>query len=367
MRVVFIFIIFLFSGFKTIEAQNLIVNPGAELDPVTNGWTQVSGSWSGSNASFGEGVPHSGTYHFYSGDGQNSAPGVYLELYQDINVSAYATPIDGGTASFTFSFWTKNFGFNNDNARVYLEYRDIGGTVLSTYDSGLKTNFTSWLQYSDTRIAPVGTRTIRVRMLTSRITGTGADGYFDDFSLTTPISLPVSLLNFSAKETSSSIYIQWLTLCEKEEADYFYNLEKSSDGINWYFFKTKQGLSSITSTNQLYTEEDFSPIIGENYYRLSLIKSDNSITYFPIISCSFNVNENLFSVYPNPCPSNSELTIDVSEKTTLSIYSNSGDLIQSIMLDPGKTELNSLSLTPNNYFLEFNSGIHREVKTVIFE
>ncbi|MEP1488497.1 MAG: hypothetical protein ABJK28_08720 [Algibacter sp.] len=28
----------------SLHGQNLIVNPEAELDPVTNGWTQVSGA-----------------------------------------------------------------------------------------------------------------------------------------------------------------------------------------------------------------------------------------------------------------------------------------------------------------------------------
>ncbi len=366
MRLICLFLLFLLPGFKTIQSQNLIANPGAELDPVTNGWTQIGGLWSGSNASLGESIPHSGVYHFYSGDGQNSAPGVYLELYQDVNVSAYSTQIDASTASFTFSFWERNFGFNNDDARVYLEYRNAVGTVLSTYDSGIKTNYLFWQQFSDIRTAPVGTRTIRVRMLTSRISGTGADGYFDDFSLTTPISLPVSLLDFSAKEKSTSINIQWVTFCER--GNYIYQLEKSSDGINWYFFKKTQGLDPSICATQLYTEDDLNPTQGENYYRLSAVESDGRITYFPIISCPFNSSETIYSIYPNPCPSTTELTIRSSEAATLTLYNSSGVFIQSILVPAGTTESSSFkNLPPDNYLLEFNADVHHEIKKLIIE
>ncbi len=41
-----IYLLLIFVGLSTnVFGQNLITNPSAELDPTTNGWTQVSGNW----------------------------------------------------------------------------------------------------------------------------------------------------------------------------------------------------------------------------------------------------------------------------------------------------------------------------------
>jgi len=160
--------------FSVAIGQNLITNPGAELDPTSNGWTQVSGNW----VSGSEVTAHGGSYHFFAG----AASGT-VELYQDIDVSSYATYIDVSYQQFSFSAWIRDWN-NDDKARIIVEYRDASGTALESYDTG-EQGTTTWTQYSDTRTAPVGTRSIRVRLLSRRYNGTDNDGYSDDLSLTT--------------------------------------------------------------------------------------------------------------------------------------------------------------------------------------
>ncbi|MCU0416481.1 MAG: hypothetical protein MUE33_04770 [Cytophagaceae bacterium] len=87
---------------------------------------------------------------FMQGDNSN---GNYY-LYQDVNVSEYSGAIDGGTASFQFSYWFRTYNFNNDKGRVTVPYLDASYTVLTAYNSPNLTNLFSWTTYSDTRTAP---------------------------------------------------------------------------------------------------------------------------------------------------------------------------------------------------------------------
>ncbi|MCP3993731.1 MAG: hypothetical protein GY722_01515, partial [bacterium] len=68
---------------------------------------------------------------------------------------------------------------NSDNA-----------TVLDVFDSGEIVNVSGWHRLSDLKLAPAGTRFIRVRLITARWGGDNADGYFDGLavrSLGTPV------------------------------------------------------------------------------------------------------------------------------------------------------------------------------------
>jgi hypothetical protein len=329
----------------------LIVNPGAEILPlVGNGWTQTIinplitpdvnwNGWTGSNASLGERAPYSGTYHFYAGD--NSNDNYYLD--QIVNVSAYASSIDAGTASFTFTYWYRGYNSFNDRAIVYLDYCDASLTSLSLYNSGTINNG-SWTQRSDTRVAPIGTRSIRVRLFSLKESGSAADAYFDDLSLTTTATLPVNLSNFYAKPSSNSIQINWITFCEKDN-DYF-TLEKSTDGTNWDFLAKQKG-SLLCITPRSYSATDANPTVGTNYYRLSQTDIDGTKTYFKVISCNFKTVQNSLQIYPNPSEQGDELVIS-SElvNPSINIIGQSGELIYSGPSD----KINQLNLPAGVYF-----------------
>ncbi|MCK5857574.1 MAG: T9SS type A sorting domain-containing protein [Bacteroidales bacterium] len=166
----FVFIFF----YSVLPAQNLIVNPGAELAPTSNGWKSVSGSW----GSGSEITAYEGSYHFFAGAGAGP-----FEIYQDIDVSGYADYIDASYQRFIFSGWIADWN-GSDKARIIVEFRDASNAVLESYNTG-EQGTTTWTQYTDTRTAPVGTRAIRIRLISTRYDGTDNDGYLDDLSLTT--------------------------------------------------------------------------------------------------------------------------------------------------------------------------------------
>lgn len=176
-----------------INGQNLISNPGAESDPTSNGWTIVSegtncfgnGNWRINGGLNGFPVAQSGDYFFYPGCG-GARNGTQYEVYQDVDVSFFAATIDAGNQTFNFSGYSQVFEQEtNDGAQMIVEYRNPGGTVLDYYDTGENNLGSVWTLYTDTRTAPVGTRTVRVRLIAYSRAGTSIDGYFDVLSLCT--------------------------------------------------------------------------------------------------------------------------------------------------------------------------------------
>ncbi|HTF81123.1 MAG TPA: hypothetical protein VL947_05345, partial [Cytophagales bacterium] len=81
----------LFFGLNLL-AQNLIVNPGAE-ETTLSGWTKMSPNWVSGDQIQG----HNGSSrHFFADDVTFFNP--RAEIYQDVDVSAYAADIDAGKA-----------------------------------------------------------------------------------------------------------------------------------------------------------------------------------------------------------------------------------------------------------------------------
>ncbi|HSZ72881.1 MAG TPA: T9SS type A sorting domain-containing protein, partial [Cytophagaceae bacterium] len=304
-------------------AQNLILDPGAETDPLSSGWVNVAGYWvSGSE------VPaHSGNYHFYAGG--SAGAGVLSELYQDVNVSADAASIDAGLATFNFSVWMRSYSFSlsgwNDRGRVYVEYRDASSAVLSTYDTGNQGS-SSWVQYTNARTAPVGTRTIRIRLVTEALVGSDADGYFDDLSLTYTSPMPVDLIFFKATESATHIELNWATAAETSNA--FFTLEKSPDARQWKVLDTIDGAGNTQQLSS-YGFTDEQPLSGVQYYRLTQTDVNGTKTSYPIISEMFGDGTPILLLYPNPAEGQLNVSAGKEMIKSLRVFSASGQLLWS--------------------------------------
>ncbi|MBL7817529.1 MAG: gliding motility-associated C-terminal domain-containing protein [Saprospiraceae bacterium] len=164
---------------STLFSQNLLKNGDCEL-PTVNGkipfWTEVQGTeWRPDNAFA---APQSGLFYFYAGGARTA------ELMQEVDVTDYSCPIDANRQKFDFKGFVKSFAQNpTDQTRIIVEYRSVNGTVLSTFDTGNQTNTSAWAQMTDSRIAPIGTRKIRVRLISTLKGGTDNDGYYDNIQL----------------------------------------------------------------------------------------------------------------------------------------------------------------------------------------
>ncbi|MBI4537341.1 MAG: right-handed parallel beta-helix repeat-containing protein, partial [candidate division NC10 bacterium] len=170
--------------------NNLLVNPGNEADLVNGeipGWTEVQGTtWTQRSASPD---PYEGGYYFYAG-GDSPA-----ELAQTVDVSAYAAEIAAGNMSFVFSGYVRSANeYSPDSARVIVDYLDASIAVLSSFDTGEIKNKTEWQQVADTRLAPIGTTSVRVRLISGEVSGPNNEGFFDKLSLTPQTTVDIDLI-----------------------------------------------------------------------------------------------------------------------------------------------------------------------------
>ena len=110
--------------------------------------------------------------------------------------------------------------------------------------------------------------------------------------------LPVSLLNFTAKNKEQSILLTWQTATEINTN--FFNIERSFDGIHFNSIgKVKAVGNSNIIRNYKYNDNDLSEN-GEIYYRLQAIDIDGTGSYSKIEKIKFTTSQIAFSVYPNP-------------------------------------------------------------------
>jgi hypothetical protein len=174
------------------QLQNLVINGSSELpkyDSVPPGWTNVQGHWAtleGDSSHHDFGFAQAGKYYFFAG---NDTLGI---LQQDINVSDYAAGIDMHKQQFIFSGYVQSLdqGSNSDQSQIILTGLDSSkSNALYKYDSDTIRSIGKWRPLTDTFIAPVATRFIRVQLIAIRHVGGDNDGYFDNMALT---AVPVS-------------------------------------------------------------------------------------------------------------------------------------------------------------------------------
>jgi len=152
-----------------------LVNPGAESNSTT-GWTIVAGSWhTPSDPIFPCSIAaHGGTRYFTGTISSGTA-----EMYQDLDVSAYAASIDAGTCSTIASAYRTE---TNYQGRIYVKFINALGSVISTVRSPYSTSQCLWLEDRINTAVPANTRTIRIGAQATPLSAPSSFN-FDDFSL----------------------------------------------------------------------------------------------------------------------------------------------------------------------------------------
>ncbi len=165
---------------------NLLANGDAEARPTNGnptGWTEVAGTawkrvYRGTNP-----AAFAGLSHFAPGTFTPSGNKTAAELAQTVSLAPFTALIDGGEQRFLLQAAVRTGAGSADKVRVVVEYRNAGGAVLESYDSGALTSATSWHELVDLRLAPAGARSARVRLIAPWGEGSTLESYFDAISL----------------------------------------------------------------------------------------------------------------------------------------------------------------------------------------
>lgn len=148
------------------------------------------------------------------------------------------------------------------------------------------------------------------------------------------VALPVTLINFSGKNSNSNNTLSWTVANEINLRSY--ELQRSTDGQNY------SSLSTIAATgrsNYTYTDN----ISGINspvyYYRLKSINSDGGVNYSAVVKIKISARGWFADVNPNPFRERLIINIEsaAQEKGTLIITDMSGRYLvkQNILLSLG--------------------------------
>jgi hypothetical protein len=177
----------LITGCSNNQSANLIINGSAELpgyDSIPGGWVNVKGNWrsvKGDSTTHDYAYAQNGKYHFFEGQDLSGI------LQQDINLDKYTSGIDAHKQQFIFSGYVKSFPQDPpDQATITITgLDDSKNKSLYTFSSDTISSVSNWQQVTDTFIAPVSTRFIRIQLIATRRNGADNDGYFDNIVLTT--------------------------------------------------------------------------------------------------------------------------------------------------------------------------------------
>jgi len=181
---------------------NLIVNGDAEIDQTADGtapnnykvanWDVEPGNftvWRYSSYMVG-GSSNPGNFYFSGGDNSGTDYG-----RQYIDVSECASQIDSSSLGYDMSGDFGGWEDQNDRANLNISFLDkydqpMGSATVGGVLAAERSKITKLIPKSNSGVIPFGTRTIKVELVMTRVTGENNNGYADNLSffLTAPIA-----------------------------------------------------------------------------------------------------------------------------------------------------------------------------------
>jgi hypothetical protein len=311
-------------------SNSALTNATIEIQgPGMGGWTTLTGLTSGDNVWLGALPAGAGTPA-----GGSDVNGTWCIRYLDNCVGCGPLGVnDNGGA--TYSGFCMNFNQGNNTGVTYA-WTPSGGLNTTTGQSVVTTS--SPALYT--------------------VTATNASGCSTTMNFTVPSCgavLPTETLFFDANIIGENVKLTWATTTEINN-DYF-TIERSEDGKFWNEFAVTKGAGN-SNEYLFYSEIDYEPSIGINYYRLKQTDFDGEYEYSSIASVNFEKLEEI-KIYPNP--NNGHFTINGEiNNAQMIIFNIVGekvyeDQIDSISKEEKGIRVNLSGLSSGIYFVNINS------------
>jgi Secretion system C-terminal sorting domain len=130
---------------------------------------------------------------------------------------------------------------------------------------------------------------------------------FSGFFISTAVNvLPVTLVDFFARENNGAVTTYWNTSTEINTS--YFEIQRSRDGVN--FSKIGKVNALNYSNGAQYNFKDINPNTGANYYRLVIVDDDGKKKYSAVIVVTLNnFSEIEISVAPNPAVKNTNISV----------------------------------------------------------
>jgi len=235
---------------------NLIQNPGADLGPtsvngqfsvVVPGWS-VSGNCTvasyvntaGLPSPTSPGSPDRGASFFIGGPTNSTAT-----VGQFISLGLLSDLIDSDRAEFVLSAWLGGTANQDDSALCIAVFNDANGDSLSTVSLTGPTavgrqHQTGMVERSRAGVIPIGSRSVNVVLLMSRVIGPFNDGCADDVSLVVTEGYCPSDWNQNTAVDSDDI-VAFFGDWESGEGDFDRDDDTDSDDVFQFFLLWDSG------------------------------------------------------------------------------------------------------------------------------
>jgi photosystem II stability/assembly factor-like uncharacterized protein len=176
-------------------------------------------------------------------------------------------------------------------------------------------------------------------------------------SCTNLITLPLTLISFTAQRNNTANLLKWST-ADEINTDHF-EIQRSSNGRDFSAIGNIQSLNNGKITNN-YQYTDNRPLKALNFYRLKMVDKDGKYTYSLVRSIN-NTSSFDVTVYPNPVKNN--LVLDfVSDKNTdmqVQIVNAEGKVVYSgkmwLAAGESKQTIDATAFSAGNYFIKLIS------------
>ena len=179
------------------------------------------------------------------------------------------------------------------------------------------------------------------------------------------ITLPIKLLSFKGQLKSNNAILNWTTGAENNTAHY--NLERSSDAVNWTSIGIIMAKGNSTKNDYVYNDANLSN--NKWYYRLKIIDKEGKYGISSVVLLALN-NKELFSLeqnYPNPVIDATMIRYQLlsTASVRLEVYSLEGKKVASIENKRQDAGIYNFEFNPRQYQLSGGNYIYRLTATDI--
>lgn len=177
-------------------------------------------------------------------------------------------------------------------------------------------------------------------------------------------SLPVQLINFTAKLIESNALLDWQTVTEINSK--YFNIERSTDGVNFINIGKENAAGNSNSALSYSYIDNIESLNGTIYYRLAETDIDGKITLSEVRTITIP-NNKLFTISPNPA--RGFVIISGENLEQINVYDASGKLqIVRAVNNQNTFSLNISALSKGQYFVELTttSGNKETKKLIVY-
>lgn len=300
-----------------------------------------------------------------------------VDLAEDA-VSSFPSSISGGT--YVVDATVTNLSSDSAQVVAWIDF-DQDGTFENNYErsiiqssANVQANYTGQIPVTweniPNGISPIS-KYMRIRVSSSpmffradsvRPTGFVMDGEIEDY-LITPISLPVTFIDFQLSNLNERISIQWQTTNEVNLQRYY--VERSDDGQKFYTINEMEPEYQSMNSYQIIDDWHSGKQI---YYRVASIDIDGTTEYTDVKAISRPSSRTEVYVNPNPCIDKLNISHGLEDDVYISIHDMQGMSIVKSQLyyaEDGAISIDISQLTVGNYILRIASNLY--VDNILFQ